>query len=130
MLESMRNCHYCSLCGGAFDSVFFLQQIGVVQAYKLVKFTRQLMRVAGLVKYDFDIANRVYFNKDENVRECMKDIFGEEVEMLDFFAQSEEARQKINQWVEDITHDKIKEFATSDAINGRTRMALVNRLRT
>lgn len=88
------------------------------------------MRVAGLVKYDFDIANRVYFNKDENVRECMKDIFGEDVEMLDFFAQSEEARQKINQWVEDITHDKIKEFATSDAINGRTRMALVNRLRT
>lgn len=96
-----------------------------MQAYKLVKFTRQLMRVAGLVKYDFDIVNRVYFNKDENIRQCMKDIFNEDIELLDFVSQAEEARNKINAWIEGVTHDKIKEFATPDVINGNTRMALV-----
>lgn len=96
-----------------------------MQAYKLVKFTRQLMRVAGLVKYDFDIANRLYFNEDESIRSCMKDIFEEDMEMLNFASQSEEARVRINQWVEDITRTKIKDIATPETINSNTRIALV-----
>ncbi|KAI9558324.1 hypothetical protein GHT06_015077 [Daphnia sinensis] len=101
-------------------------KVGTVQAYKLVKFTRQLMRVAGLVKYDFDVANRLYFNEDENVRQCMKDIFNEDIEMVNFAFQPAEARLRINKWVEDITRGKIQDLVTSDTINSNTRVALVN----
>ena len=83
------------------------------------------MRVAGLVKYDFDIANRLYFNEDENLRTCMKDIFNEDIEMLNFASQPDEARTKINQWVENITHSRIKDLVTPDTINANTRIALV-----
>ena len=83
------------------------------------------MRVAGLVKYDFDIANRLYFNKDETLRTCMKDIFNEDIEMLNFVSQEAEARAKINQWVEDVTRNRIKDLATPDTINANTRIALV-----
>ncbi|XP_046648057.1 serine protease inhibitor 88Ea-like [Daphnia pulicaria] len=103
-----------------------MDKVGAVQAYKLVKFTRQLMRVAGLVKYDFDIANRFYFNEDENIRPCIKDIFNEDIEMLNFAFQPAESRTRINQWVEDITRNKIKDLVTSDTINANTRIALVN----
>nr|CAH0103783.1 unnamed protein product [Daphnia galeata] len=103
-----------------------MDKVGAVQAYKLVKFTRQLMRVAGLVKYDFDIANRLYFNEDENVRSCIKDIFNEDIEMLNFSFQPVEARTRINQWVEDVTNNKIKDLVTADTINANTRIALVN----
>lgn len=103
-----------------------IQKVGAVQAYKLVKFTRQLMRVAGLVKYDFDIANRVYFNEDEAIRPCMKDIFSEDIETLNFAFQPAEARTVINRWVEDVTRNKIKDLVTPDTINANTRIALVN----
>lgn len=83
------------------------------------------MRVAGLVKYDFDIANRFYFNEDENIRPCIKDIFNEDIEMLNFAFQPAESRTRINQWVEDITRNKIKDLVTSDTINANTRIALV-----
>lgn len=83
------------------------------------------MRVAGLVKYDFDVANRLYFNEDENVRPCMKDIFSEDIEMLNFAFQPAEARLRINQWVEDITRGKIQDLVTADTINANTRIALV-----
>lgn len=101
-------------------------QVGAVQAYKLVKFTRQLMRVAGLVKYDFDIANRMYFNEDENIRPCMKDVFNEDIQMLDFASQPADARAKINQWVEGVTRNRIKDLVTPDTVNSNTRIALVN----
>lgn len=84
------------------------------------------MRVAGLVKYDFDIANRMYFNEDENVRPCMKDVFNEDIEMLDFASQPADAIAKINQWVEGVTRNRIKDLVTSDTVNSDTRIALVN----
>lgn len=106
-------------------NIWCFYKVGAVQAYKLVKFTRQLMRVAGLVKYDFDIANRLYFNEDENIRTCMKDIFSEDIEKLNFSFQAAEARTKINQWVEDVTRNRIKDLVTPDTINANTRIALV-----
>ncbi len=83
------------------------------------------MRVAGLVTYEFEIANRVYFDKEENVRQCMKEILSEDLEMLDFSFKPDESRNWINRWVENITHNRIKDFATPDVINSNTRMALV-----
>lgn len=103
-----------------------VDKIRVTQAYKLTKFTRQLMRIAGLVKYDLEIANRVYFDSNEQVRQCMKDIFDDELETVDFSSNTEVARGHINDWVSDLTRGKIHDLATPNNIDSRTRMALVN----
>lgn len=103
-----------------------LFQIRITQAYKLTKFTRKLMRVAGLVKYDLEIANRLYFNSAEEVHQCMREIFDDELEMVDFAADSQAARERINTWVSELTRGNIRDLATPDNVNTNTRMALVN----
>ena len=42
------------------------------------------------------------------------------------FAQSEQSRTAINQWVEDQTNKKIKELIASGSINALTKLILVN----
>lgn len=101
-------------------------KVGTVQAYKLVKFARQLMRFAKLVDYDFEMANRVFFDKGESVRDCMREILAEDLELVDFADNALAARQHINTWVEGLTQGKIRDLATPDLINPQTRMAIVN----
>lgn len=84
------------------------------------------MRDAGLVQYDFELANRVFFDNAEPIRECMTDIFDNDIQMVDFADNAEAVRQKINQWVEKITKDKIKDFLTPELVNSQTRMAIVS----
>ena len=84
------------------------------------------MRDAGLVKYDFELANRVYFDNAEPIRECMTEIFDNDIQMVDFADNAEAVRHKINQWVENITKDKIKDLLTPELVNSQTRMAIVN----
>jgi len=103
-----------------------IDKIRITQAYKLTKFTRKLMRVAGLVKYDLEIANRLYFNSAEEVHQCMREIFDDELEMVDFAADSQAARERINTWVSELTRGNIRDLATPDNVNTNTRMALVN----
>jgi len=103
-----------------------VDKVRITQAYKLMKFTRQLMREAGLVKYDLDVANRAYFDQTEEVRECMKDIFDDDLEMLDFAGDSQSARARINAWIYQLTRGKIQDLATPDNVDSNTRMALVN----
>jgi serine protease inhibitor len=115
-----------SLESSSKERCFLFRQVEVVQAYKFIQFTRQLMRAAGLVKYDFDIANRVYFDAAEPVRQCMRDIFDEDLVTADFAHNDTEARLNINQWVEQLTQGKIQDLATPDIINSQTRMAIVS----
>ena len=84
------------------------------------------MRVAGLAKYDLEIANRLYFNSAEEVRQCMKDIFDDELEVVDFASDSQAARDRINNWVSELTRGNIRDLATPDNVNVNTRMALVS----
>jgi serpin B len=45
---------------------------------------------------------------------------------VDFQRATEEARQTINKWVEDKTHDKIKELIRSGILTSNTRLVLTN----
>ena len=72
------------------------------------------------------VANRLYFDKTENVRECMKELFKGELKQLDFLTASEEARRTINSWVEVMTADRIKDLIPEGAVDARTRIVLAN----
>jgi serpin B len=52
--------------------------------------------------------------------------WGAEAEGLDFEHGPESARQRINGWVEEKTHDKVKELIGPDVLSSDTRMVLTN----
>ena len=47
-------------------------------------------------------------------------------EQVDFVTATEPTRQKINQWVEDKTKDKIKELLKPGTLNAQSRLVLTN----
>jgi serpin B len=55
-----------------------------------------------------------------------KDRYAAPVEQLDFKASAEPSRLHINQWVEQQTHDRIKELLKPKIIDEHTRLVLVN----
>lgn len=59
-------------------------------------------------------------------RSCMKDLFHEEVEALDFHADPEAARLEINRWVADVTKNQIKDILQPGTIDTDTQLALAN----
>lgn len=52
--------------------------------------------------------------------------YGGKVTNLDFIGASEESRQIINKWIEDMTNHKIKDIIPAGAINPLTRLVLTN----
>lgn len=58
--------------------------------------------------------------------EAVKDDYNSESRNTDFAGQSEQSRQEINSWVEDKTHNKIKDLIAKGLIDGTTRLVLVN----
>jgi serpin B len=56
----------------------------------------------------------------------LKEHYDSEVTPLDYPGQPEKSRHTINQWVENKTHNRIKNLLQSGSITGATRMVLVN----
>lgn len=73
-------------------------KVDVLQAYKFDK-------LRGL-PYEFSNANRIYTSKDLNVRDCVKDLFEDELEPIDFKKDPKAAVDKINNWVQKQTRGK------------------------
>jgi len=79
-----------------------------------------------------NIANRLFAQKGYSFRETflsvIKQNFGGAFEPLDFVADPAAATQRINKWVADQTHDKIRDLIPADALNKLTRLVLANAL--
>lgn len=82
-------------------------------------------------KVTMDIANRVYIKEgykiNQKFNEIAKNSFYAGIENVNF-NDAVASAQKINHWVEGITHDKIKDLIKPDSIDSLTRMILVNAL--
>ncbi|XP_050293192.1 antichymotrypsin-2-like isoform X3 [Anthonomus grandis grandis] len=76
-------------------------------------------------------ANKLYLGKQFKILDSFKSLavntFNADIENVDF-AQGAEAAEKINNWVENQTNNKIKDLISPDAINVLTRLILVNAL--
>jgi serpin B len=55
-----------------------------------------------------------------------KEFYGAELEAVDFKTDAENARLKINQWVESKTSERIKELIPEGAVDAMTRLVLAN----
>lgn len=76
------------------------------------------------------VANRLFgaqgYNWRQSFLDFTRDAFNAPLEALDFQGAPEQSRQHINHWVETATHDRISNLLPGGAIDGETRMVLVN----
>src|SRR2546421_8979070 len=79
-----------------------------------------------------NIANRLFAQKGYAFREAflslVKQNFGGAFEPLDFIANPAVATQRINKWVADQTHDRIRDLIPGGALDKTTRLVLANAL--
>jgi len=80
--------------------------------------------------YQLAVANALWGQKDfaflDAFIQLNNDYYHAGLENVDFINETEPTRQKINQWVEDKTNDKIKDLIPAGALDAMTRLVLTN----
>ena len=76
--------------------------------------------------YVFKHANKLYFEKDLKLNECLRLALGDQIELVNFKEDPEAAREKMNEWVEDNTNGIIKDLVPEGYVDYSTRASLVN----
>ncbi|MDT8898935.1 serpin family protein [Thermanaerothrix sp. 4228-RoL] len=80
--------------------------------------------------FELHIANALWGQKDEPFRSAFLDLLAENynagLQTLDFTANPEGARQRINAWVAEQTRDKIRDLLQKGDITPQTRLVLTN----
>ncbi len=81
-------------------------------------------------KYKLSIANALWVQKDFQILKEFTDpvqrYYAGNATNLDFAGATEEARQTINNWVEEKTNDKIKDLFPQGSLNSLTRVVITN----
>lgn len=76
-----------------------------------------------------DIANKVFVQQGHSIKEPFQYVavnkYRSEVQSVNF-SENEKAAKTINTWVEEKTHDKIKNLISSDSLDSDSRLVLVN----
>jgi len=76
------------------------------------------------------VANRLFAQKGYDFRAAflalVKERYGAPLEPVDFGKDANGATQRINSWVLDQTHDRVRNLIPAGALNATTRLALVN----
>uniref|UniRef100_A0A1A8PS36 Leukocyte elastase inhibitor n=1 Tax=Nothobranchius rachovii TaxID=451742 RepID=A0A1A8PS36_9TELE len=80
--------------------------------------------------YALSVANRLFGEQSyqfvQDYLEETRKYYKAELETMDFIHNTETARLTINSWVEKETHGKIKDILDQGAVNGLTKLVLVN----
>ncbi|XP_006837605.1 PREDICTED: serpin B7 isoform X2 [Chrysochloris asiatica] len=80
--------------------------------------------------YELSIANGVFaekvFDFHRNYIDCAEKLYNARVERVDFTNDVEDTRYKINKWIENETHGKIKNVFREGSISSSAVMVLVN----
>ncbi|CAG9814287.1 unnamed protein product [Phaedon cochleariae] len=96
----------------------------IYAAYKTDRYLTQVL--ARNAPYEFTNANKIYVEEEVPIRECVSNDFPEELEKKSFKTNPEAARVSINNWVENITHNMIKDLLPPGTIDQTTDLVLVN----
>lgn len=96
----------------------------VMQAYRLEESLRQRRALNSSVV--FRTADKVFVTKDAGFKDCMKDLFHEEFETLDFKNDPEKSRIYINKFVENVTENNIKDILIPGTITQATDLVVAN----
>jgi serine protease inhibitor len=75
--------------------------------------------------YELTHANKLYFDRELPISKCFQLVLQDELEAVDF-DNAEKARKIINGWVKEKTKSKIPKLLPQGALDGGTKVALVN----
>lgn len=80
--------------------------------------------------YTLHVANRLFgqadFTFEEDFLGICEDDYGAPLESLDFVADPEAARERVNDWVASQTADRIQDLLPQGSVTGDTRLVLAN----
>ena len=97
-------------------------------SHALSMLERDILGLAGGVT--LEVANSLWLQRHFPVlpsfREKMRKYYGGEFHLSDFVKSPEKERNRINRWVEEKTHEKIKELFPPNSISAATRLVVVN----
>ena len=87
--------------------------------------------LAGKTKgYELRVANRLWGQEGyqflPEFLQATRKYYGADLGVLDFAQNAEAARQEVNDWVEQQTEEKIKDFLAHDVLDANTRLVLTN----
>jgi len=82
-------------------------------------------RTAGL-GYTFKHANKLYFEQDLKLNECLRLALADQIELVDFKKSPEETRVNMNKWVEDTTQGRIQDLIPEGYVDYSTKASIVN----
>ncbi|XP_009934777.1 serpin B11 [Opisthocomus hoazin] len=81
-------------------------------------------------RYVLTLANNLFIQKGFELRQqflmCTEELYGAMLQTVDFHGAAEDARMKINAWVESETQGKIKDLFAPGVISTRALLVLVN----
>jgi len=93
------------------------------------KSTFQSLVKTGNSAVTLDVANKIYVQEGYTIKPSYKTVavesFGSEVEAANF-ADNVKSAKTINTWVEQKTHDKIKDLISSDSLDADSRLVIVS----
>ncbi|XP_051004171.1 serpin B7 [Acomys russatus] len=80
--------------------------------------------------YELGIANGIFaekvFDFHKNYIDCAEKLYNAKVERVDFTNDIQETRYKINKWIDNETHGKIKKVLSGNSLSSSAVMVLVN----
>lgn len=104
-----------------------LSKVDVQRYYAFEKIENQdNAQSNGSADYDYRSANRLWISNSRKVRECMLDLFGEQLEKTDFRTNPIAVRDNINEWVSNMTKGHIRDLLPPESITEDTDLVLAN----
>jgi len=82
-------------------------------------------RTAGL-GYVFKHANKLYFEQNMKLNECLQLALADQIELADFKTAPDTARDNMNSWVEENTNGMIKDLVPEGYVDYSTKASIVN----
>ncbi|XP_075235461.1 serine protease inhibitor 88Ea-like [Lycorma delicatula] len=100
-------------------------KLSTMQAYTLEKVFQSMRSINGSSSYELNSANRLFISPEQKVKDCMEDLFKDEIETIDF-TKSAEATAHINKWVSTQTKGHIQNLLPDDSLSQETELILAN----
>jgi len=85
-----------------------LSKSEVLKTYMLDKAYQAVRERTPDLGYTFLHANKIYFERELKLNECLRLVLADQIEAVDFKGEPEEARKGMNSWVEGLTKGNIK----------------------
>nr|DBA24621.1 TPA: hypothetical protein GDO54_012251 [Pyxicephalus adspersus] len=110
------------------------ENLGAVHIHNIPKAFEELFSIVNQPSNNFILksANRLYSEKSFHVvqqyHQLISKHFHAEIQAMDFAHSADDARKKINNWVEEKTECKIKDLLPQGSVDSLTKLVVVNAL--